>query len=110
MSLELVSGILIALLLLLAFMLVALISYIIGRRTMADFTRQKEVLAALKTSVNQLDVTSQRAIAVIQSPDTDQSQIDAITDEMVQVEQQVARINQDLVAALPPQPTPQPIR
>lgn len=76
---------------------------------MADFTQMNEALTGLQTTTNQMGATAARAIAVIQSPDADQPQIDAATARIVDIELQLANINASLVAALPPQPTPEPV-
>lgn len=105
---------LVILLVLLVVLMAAWIGFIYGklmeRRNMADFTRQNEVLAATAQTANQVEVAAGRAISIIQSPDADQSQIDANTDKIVAIEQQLARVRDDLNAATGSnQPTPQPL-
>lgn len=91
--------------------LLVTVAFILGRnRNMANFQQMNEAISALQTTTNQMGATSARAIGVIQSPDADQPAIDAATARIVDIEQQLASINQELNAALPPAPTPQPLR
>ena len=90
-------------------MLVAVVSFILGRRTMADFTTLNANISALQTTTNQMGATSARAIAQLQSPDADQSQIDAAAARVADVEGQLAEINSQLAGALPQNPTVNPL-